>query len=243
MAPNHGWDESADAWIQCVDEGDVNRTLFLDPVMLDWAGNVRDLDVLDVGCGEGRFCRMLAHRGARCVGIDPIDLLIQVARERGHAEYHLARAERLPCPDAAFDLVVSYVSLVDVPGYREGIAEMARVTRAGGRILVANVSTIFTCVNTGWVRDAFGERLYVPVDDYVTETGVEVAWRDIRVVNWHRPLAAYLTAFLEAGLILRRFDHPIPPDEAIRARPGLADNRRVPNFDVMLWERPCVDPT
>lgn len=238
MTSHYGWEDSAEAWIQCVDEGDVNRTLFLDPVMLAWAGDVAGLDVLDVGCGEGRFCRMLAERGARCVGVDPVPTLLAEARRRGGATYHLARAEHLPLSDASIDLVVAYVSLVDVPGYREAIAEMARVVRPGGRVLVSNVSTIFTCVNVGWAKNELGERLYVPVDDYVTESGAEVAWRGIQVVNWHRPLAAYFQAFLEAGLLLRRFEHPIPPDEAIRQRPQLADNRRVPNFDVYLWERP-----
>src|SRR6185437_13887010 len=49
-----GWEASAAAWTRFVDEGDLNRTYLLDPVMLGLCGEVSGQLVLDVGCGEGR---------------------------------------------------------------------------------------------------------------------------------------------------------------------------------------------
>ncbi|HXU22849.1 MAG TPA: methyltransferase domain-containing protein, partial [Tepidiformaceae bacterium] len=74
-----GWEASAAAWTRFVDEGDLNRTYLLDPVMLELSGNVSGQLVLDVGCGEGRFSRLLQARGAHVVAIDPTPSLIREA--------------------------------------------------------------------------------------------------------------------------------------------------------------------
>ncbi|HTL28869.1 MAG TPA: methyltransferase domain-containing protein, partial [Tepidisphaeraceae bacterium] len=59
-----------------------------------------------------------------------------------------------PFADGAFDLVVSYLSLVDIPGLDRAISEMARVLRPGGALLVANLASHNTAGH--WLRDASG---------------------------------------------------------------------------------------
>ena len=96
--------------------GDFGRRYVLDPVMLPRALARSPRNALDVGCGEGRFCRMLKSRDVAAVGVDPTPALIAVARKRDpRGTYVKATAERLPFRDGAFDLVVSYLSLIDIP--------------------------------------------------------------------------------------------------------------------------------
>jgi 2-polyprenyl-3-methyl-5-hydroxy-6-metoxy-1,4-benzoquinol methylase len=65
------WNRVADDWeIQVGDEGDSNRRLNSDPVLWQLAGDVRGMDVLDVGCGTGYLSRKLKDRGADVTGID-----------------------------------------------------------------------------------------------------------------------------------------------------------------------------
>ena len=126
---NDGWDRSAGAWIAAIGEqGDWGRKHVLDPIMLQRASARRFKRALDVGCGEGRFCRMLQARGIPAVGIDPTEALLAEARKRGpKGEYHCARAESLPFPGASFDLVVSYLTLIDIADFRTALKEMVRV--------------------------------------------------------------------------------------------------------------------
>lgn len=237
MDLDNGWSYSARAYIEFQDRGDVNRTLLLDPVMLRLCGDVAGTRVLDIGCGEGRFCRMLGKRGASTVGIDPIEEMVATARERDQhgGAYARTGAERLPFADATFDLVVSYITLVDITGYREAIAEMARVLRPGGRLVVANLS--FTTACKPWVKDEAGRRLYRPMDRYADEWKQTFEWVGIRIDNWHRPLSAYMQAYLASGLILREFLEPVPEDESLRERPELEDWFRIPEFTAMRWEK------
>jgi SAM-dependent methyltransferase len=152
-----------------------------------------------------------------------------------------AVAEAMPLFDGAFDLAITYITLVDIEHYREAIAEMARILRPGGRILAVNIGFVSASVgpNGGWMRDEAGEPLYVAIDRYGEERSAILEWSGIRIRNWHRPLSAYMTAYLREGLILRRFLEPAPP-EALRSNPDIDRAARVPWFTVMLWEKPAA---
>lgn len=230
------WAASARAYVAFQDRGDVNRTLLLDPEMLEQCGDVAGLDVLDIGCGEGRFGRMLAERGARVTGIDPTEALIRDAAARDPNETYVAGvAEALPFEDASFDLVVSYVTLVDIVDYAAAIEECARALRAGGHLVAANLG--FVTASEGWQREEQGRRLYHRVDRYAEERAQVFEWLGIRIISWHRPLSAYMAAYLRAGLELREFLEPVPRDESLRNLDWAEDWFRVPLFTVMKWQK------
>jgi 2-polyprenyl-3-methyl-5-hydroxy-6-metoxy-1,4-benzoquinol methylase len=78
---SNGWEQSAQAWIDSMGErGDWAREHVRDTVMLSRIGGGRFFNALDVGCGEGRFCRMLKSAGVSAVGIDPTPHLLETAR-------------------------------------------------------------------------------------------------------------------------------------------------------------------
>lgn len=233
-ADDNGWDRSAGAWLaRQGSTGDWGRTAVLDPVMLDRARGAGGRFV-DIGCGDGRFVRMLTEAGLTGCGIDPTERLIDAARERDPAgDYSVGRAEALPFDDGAFDLAVFYLSLCDIPDLVAAVQEVVRVIRPGGQVLLANLSSINTA--GVWERDLLGRATHYSVDQYMVERPVRQAWAGIDVVNWHRPFSAYCTAFLGEGLILREFLEPLP-DPAAPPKPKF---NRMPNFVVMRWEKPA----
>jgi SAM-dependent methyltransferase len=231
-----GWAESAAAWIADMgEEGDYGRACVLDRPMLERIHGRGFAAALDVGCGEGRFCRMLQAAGISTVGIDPTEELLHEARRRDpKSDYRIGRAEALEFPDHSFDLVVSYLTLIDIDDIDRAIAEMARVLRPRGTLLIANLTSFATAgPDGGWQPDPDG-RLHFCIDHYLDERAEWVSWRGIRVRNWHRPLSRYMTLLLGAGLMLTHFDEPAPnsgdPDRADRYR-------RVPWFLLMEWEK------
>ena len=217
--------------------GDFGRRYVLDSVMLSRALSRSPKRALDVGCGEGRFCRMLKSHGAEVTGIDPTPALIAAARARDReCTYLEAGAECLPFDAKAFDLVISYLSLIDIPDMHAAISEMARVLIPGGALLIANINGFNTAGN-GWVKGTAGERLYFPIDNYLQERSIWVEYRGIRVLNHHRPMSTYMRALLDAGLRLTYFDEPAPQPDA--PDPKATSYRRVPWFHVMEWVKPA----
>jgi len=230
-----GWDESAGAWIANMGQnGDWGREHVLDRVMLSCVEGRGLRTALDVGCGEGRFCRLLRQISIQAIGIDPTGALIERARQRDpDGQYQLGKAEELEFEDGRFDLVVSYLTLIDIADFRAAIGEMTRVLKDGGVLLVANITSFTSaCAARGWIKDERGRRLYYPVDRYLDEFSQLVAWGGMRIENWHRPLGAYMTEFLKHGLALRSFQEPEPTggDED-----RIASYRRAPWLLVMEW--------
>lgn len=96
--------------------------------------------VLDVGCGPGAAVRAAATHVGRAVGVDRSEAMIEIARRRsrsvGNVEFTVGSAERLPFADGSFDRVWTIHSFHHWERPAEGLAEMHRVLRPGGMLLI-----------------------------------------------------------------------------------------------------------
>jgi SAM-dependent methyltransferase len=93
--------------------------------------------LLDVGCGTGDMLVAAAEAGLRAAGVDVSDIGVEAARRRvPEAEVVVSAAEELPFPDAAFDYVTCMGSLEHFAEPDRGLAEMIRVTKPDGRVLI-----------------------------------------------------------------------------------------------------------
>ena len=231
-----GWNASAQAWIESIGQyGDWGRRHVLDRPMLERCRDRGFIRALDVGCGEGRFCRMLAAEGMETIGIDPTTALIEHARKRHPSgDYRIGNASAVGLADMSVDLVIFYLSLIDISDLDAAIEEARRVLRPGGRVLIANLQAFNTAaVGLGWSKEIDGSRR-VCIDNYLDERPLRAEWAGISIINWHRPLGRYMSALLAAGFVLRHFEEPEPVgDDSAKAD----RYRRVPYLIVMEWEK------
>jgi ubiquinone/menaquinone biosynthesis C-methylase UbiE len=101
--------------------------------------------VLDVACGTGVVTKLAAERvapGGAVSGLDPNPAMLAVARDSAPSgvpiDWHEARAEELPFPDASFDAVLCGMGIQFFSDPEKGLREFHRVLIPGGRV-VANV--------------------------------------------------------------------------------------------------------
>ena len=108
-------------------------------LLLEAIGPVAGLSVCDAGCGTGRFMARLEAEGARVVGVDTDPASLAVARTRVAGEVIEGDVHRLPFDDAHFDVTVAVTVCEFAADPATVIAELVRVTRPGGRVVIGSL--------------------------------------------------------------------------------------------------------
>jgi ubiquinone/menaquinone biosynthesis C-methylase UbiE len=183
---------------------------------LDLIGDVRGQDVVELGCGTAYFSSWLMRRGARPVGVDVTPAQLASARrcqEKFGLSFPLveASAERVPLPDASFDLALSEhgASLWCEP--ERWLAEASRLLRPNGRLVFMTTSTILTLCIPDEAELAAGTTLLRGV-------------RDIRTVNWADGSTEFHPSHGEWIALLRKYSFCVDRLEEVYAPPGAEEH-------------------
>jgi 2-polyprenyl-3-methyl-5-hydroxy-6-metoxy-1,4-benzoquinol methylase len=102
-------------------------------IIRDWVAPAAGDRVLDVGCGKGHVVKALTELGVRAEGIDLNPKAADVAVVPG---VRTMSAAELDYPAGHFDAVVSFHAIEHIPAAEAALAEMARVVKPGGKVLL-----------------------------------------------------------------------------------------------------------
>jgi ubiquinone/menaquinone biosynthesis C-methylase UbiE len=110
--------------------------------------------VIDIAAGNGNASLAAARRFADVTSTDYVPELLEQGRVRAEADrlpitFQVADAERLPFPDASFDVALSTFGVMFAPNQARAASELLRVVKPGGRIAMAN-----------WTPEGFLGRLF-----------------------------------------------------------------------------------
>lgn len=218
--PKTDYDEFAEAY-SADNEVNLLNGHYERPAMLNLAGDVAGRSILDAGCGSGPLSAALRDRGAIMTGFDLSEVMIELARRRLGEDADLRvhdLAAPLPYDDAAFDDVVASLVLHYLEDWAAPLAELRRVLRPGGRLIVSvNHPFLYTALNP--------DGYYFDVAEFSFDA--EHAGRTVLYANWHRPLQAMTDAFTAARFQISAISEPpIAADTPEQLLPPQLKNRR-----------------
>jgi ubiquinone/menaquinone biosynthesis C-methylase UbiE len=191
------------------------------------AGWPTGLRVLDAACGTGRHTLHLAELGHAVNGVDQSREMLTAAMQKAaasHAQiaFALASTSALPFPTDAYDAAVCSLLFDHLPAIEPTVAELARVVRPGGRLLISNIHPSMSIV------------------------GANAAFRDAndeaRFMRSHvHPVSTYLQAFRDHGLAVQQCVEPAWHIDLAMAKFGYVDESVVRAAVVglpmaLIWE-------
>jgi 2-polyprenyl-3-methyl-5-hydroxy-6-metoxy-1,4-benzoquinol methylase len=202
------WDEVATDYHKTVGEtGDSYHRTYVNPVIFEILGNIKDLSILDLACGQGYLSRMLARMGASVVGIDLSEKMLEIAHASESSEplgvrYICCSSADMPeVSDASMDCIVSTFGFHDIKDTDATIRECGRVLRDGGKLVFA-IPHPFTYAK----RTQDEEGYFLQMRHYMSIKEIpHPKYKDTKVVAYHRPLSYYFERLLSVGFQMVAF--------------------------------------
>jgi ubiquinone/menaquinone biosynthesis C-methylase UbiE len=114
-----------------IDPGDARLNALLE-MIADFKGK----NILEVGCGKGRFLREVAKRGANCTGIDLSENFLNEGRAKGIGAFLKASATNIPFSSGTFDVVFAVEVIEHLPDLMGFFEEARRVLKNDGKLIV-----------------------------------------------------------------------------------------------------------
>ena len=244
------WENNAEIWTIYSRAGyDKYRDALNTPAFLEMMPPVAGLTGLDLGCGEGTNTRAVARLGARMVGLDIAPTFIRHAREAEAQDplgidYVLGDGQSIDFPEASFDFVTAFMSMVDMADQHQVLKGVHRILRPGGFLQFSILHPCFVPPTRRNIRNEAGEAIAVQVADYFDETEGRIErWlfsaipaeeraqlTPFSIPRFHRTLTSWVSMIVGAGLAIEAFGEPMASHELALAEPVVADTRVAPIF-------------
>ena len=193
--------------------------------LLDLAGEVGGLRLLDLACGHGRVARELASRGASVTGVDLSSALIDQAliaeeADRLGIEYVAGDAgDNGLLESAAFDGVVCNFGVSDIDDLDAALRTVRRVLKPAGFFVLSLLHPCFPGwtenVSASWPRGGG----YFAEGWWRSQASRSLLRR--QVGSNHRTISTYLNALIRQDLLLESVVEPAPPPSWLAENPGM----------------------
>jgi len=244
------WEGNAETWTIYSRAGyDIYRDALNTPAFLNMLPPVAGLKGLDLGCGEGTNTREVAKLGATMTGLDIAPTFLRYARETEAQDplgitYVEGNGETIDFPDASFDFVTAFMSMMDMANQQQVLKGVQRVLKPGGFLQFSILHPCFVPPTRKNIRDETGEAVAVQISDYFDEADGKIErWvfssipaeerarlTPFSIPRFHRTLTTWVSMIVNAGLSIQAFGEPMASEEVALAEPVVADTRVAPIF-------------
>ena len=219
-APPTDWSAAADWYDQLVGEAgsEYHREIVLPGALRLLAANPGER-VLDIACGQGVFCRLLAAKGIHAAGIDAAPDLIKIANQRNEQlrtphstlripDFRIGDARDLSfLPENHFQAVACLLAIQNIHPIAPVFRSVARVLVPWGRFVIVMMHPAFRGPKeTSWGWDDSEKIQYRRVDRYLLPRKAPIVTNPGKSPDYtwtfHKPIQDYVKAARSAGMLI-----------------------------------------
>ena len=189
---------------------DLDHRETLNPVVFNLLWNIKNKKILDLGCGQWYFSRLLTKQWATVTGIDISGDLINIANQRNQEQglkikYYVSDAANLKdLKKDEFDIIVSNMAFMDIKDIKKTIEECSRVLKDNGFIIFSLVNPIFWISER--VKDDNG--YFLKLIKYKTNSAItnENRGYNFKTTHYHRPIWYYIKILTENEFYITNYE-------------------------------------
>ena len=208
----------------------IRKEYIRKPAFMHELGDIHGKRMLDIGCGDGYYSRLMAEAGADVVGVDFSQEFINLAKKQEQKQpqgihyFHgdIASMDFLPAGEvdgAVADFV--FVTIPTQEKYVQAIKEVSRVLKQDGTVLISkghpakfNRPDKSKDYSLSYDKEPSYFDSLTPQHVKMNIEGEPVEW-----TNYHRSLEDFLNPWLENGFVITRVIEPKPTEEALKKFP------------------------
>lgn len=204
--------------------------------------HMEGLNVVDLGCGYGWFCRDAREKGAKYVlGLDISERMLNKAKEMTSDNaimYRQENLEQLILAENTYDLAYSSLTLHYIEDLSTLLKTVYQSLKPGGYFVFSAEHPIYTAPKQpGWLTDKGGQKSW-PVNNYHIEGRRVTNWLAEGVIKQHRKIGSYLNLLIEQGFIVKHVEEWGPTPQQIVENPSLDEEKERPMIFLVSVQKP-----
>lgn len=248
------WNSLAEDWDKTMKEGDWFQRYIIYPELVKLCGVVEGKAIIDVGCGNGHLSRFFRTLGAKVMGVDSSQYMVEkCCSHESDIDFACVDITEPVTIERTFDFAVFNNSLQDMPHFEKGIKNTCDLLENQGQLLIVVKHPCFhpKSVDLGWkIHTKDGRELmtgsglthlalnetdytgeYFMMDDYLVGDEHVREWFGKKTTSYARTLQDYINTIIDCGFVLKGIYEPAPIVEGKEENESLYELlTRIPNF-------------
>jgi ubiquinone/menaquinone biosynthesis C-methylase UbiE len=205
----------------------IRKVYIRKPSVLKILGDIKGQRIVDLGCGDGYYSRILAGRGAKVIGVDFSKDSIELAKRRETKEklgikYYKADISYLPfLKKDYFDIALAEMVIVTIPSqkkYENVVKEVKRILKSKGKIIISKGHPVnfFRRNKSKPYKVTYSKK--ISYFDSLAQQNVEIniAGKKVRFTDYHRTLEKFLRPWLKNDFLIEDIDEPKPTKLSVK---------------------------
>ncbi len=205
------------------------------PIVKNFIGNIKEKNILDIGCGLGHFIHYLSNQDVNyALGVDISQNEIDYANINFKAknnEFVCMDANNISHIKTKFDIVVGNISFDYIDDFDKLLKNINKILNKNGLLVFSQVHPLSTApiIKKEWIKDDKGNYIY-QLSNYSEIGERKMKYFNSEVTMYHRTFSYIVNIIIKNGFTIEEINEPIPSKEELEKYPEREKNLHKPSF-------------